>query len=264
MSSVHGVTVSESVASGQAFSRGVASADSIPCHIRTDEMAENHFHQQTVPFHNPFHDSRFKKRSVAVVVSHAIKGPPLHLPVTTDAQKDQPAPAYIPENEHFSIQSILGLGPSSLQDPSVDNNRGQKSDESCSLPIQRKSSRNQNNPAYAQRQRERARERKKELRKDPAYVQRQNERTRELRKEHRKDPVFVEREREYRREYQMKRRRELRKDPAYVERERKYYREYQRKRLRELRKDPAYVERERKYYREYQSKRRREFRKDLT
>ena len=84
-------------------------------------------------------------------------------------------------------------------------------------------------------QRKRHRERQRELRKDPAYAERERERKRER---YQTDPAYAERYRE--------RQRELRKDPAYAEREREYQREYQRA----LRKDPAYAERERERQKE--------------
>ncbi|WP_257285513.1 hypothetical protein, partial [Endozoicomonas sp. SESOKO1] len=285
LSSVQDPTFSESAASGLAFSRGVAEVaevaeeDSFLCPMRTDEMTENHFQQPAVPFHNPFHDSRFKKRSVAIVVSHATKDHQLHLPARTDAQNDTPAPEYIPDNEHFSIQSILGLDQSSLPGSSAhsfhDNEKqaqtsaeaeyemessdnmagmagmagssGKKPDESCSLPIERQSNRYQNDPAYVKRLRPRQ---GKRCQNDPAFAQRQRERYKNdrafaerkkarQRERYQNDPAFAQRLRERERE----RKKELRKDPACGERLRMYHREY-------YKNNPAYAERHKARQRE--------------
>ena len=117
----------------------------------------------------------------------------------------------------------------------------------------RKRERYRNDPAYAERVRERQRERLK----NPAYAERKKER-------YRNDPAFAERERERQREYQ----RERRKDPAYAEHKRQSYRERRknpacverkreraRKLEREHRKNPAYVERERERVRKLKGER---------
>ncbi|MBO9481955.1 hypothetical protein [Salinisphaera sp. G21_0] len=311
--SVQDVTISESGASGQAFSRAVEEADSTLCPMCTGEMTKNHLQQLTLPFNNPFNDYRFKKRSVVIVFSNTIKDQPLHLTVRTEALNDKPAPKYIPDNERFSIQSILGLSPLALQSSSVvDNNlhptekmynlesadaffesaapvaiinpqpesvqnqqpkspaeiecatehsfhaneyqaqasaesemdssdnlagsSGKKSDESHSLPIGRKSNRYKNDPAYAQKIRDRERERQRKLRNNPAFLKRERERLREIRK----NPTYAERERQRQRErYQ--------NDPDFAERQRKYQKE-------RYHNNPDYAARQKEYCR----KRRRE------
>ncbi len=119
------------------------------------------------------------------------------------------------------------------------------------------------NSAYAHRKRER-------YQTDPAYAQRIRE---HQRKRYQKDSAYAQRQRE--------RLRELRKDPSYVQRQRERQRErYQtdpayaqrkRERQRELRKDPVYAQRERERQREHrkdpayaqrQRERQRELRKD--
>ena len=107
---------------------------------------------------------------------------------------------------------------------------------------ERRNNRYKTDPEYAQRQRERQRE----LRKNAAYAKRQRDR---LRERYQTDPDYAERERKRKRErYQTdpavaerekKRRKERQQaDPAYVERERKRKRE-------RYRTDPVYAERER-------------------
>ncbi|WP_257294153.1 hypothetical protein [Endozoicomonas sp. YOMI1] len=86
--------------------------------MRTYETTENYLQQPTVPFHNPFDDPRYEKRSLVIVDSHT-EDQPLYLPVRMKLQNNDHAPTYIPDNERFSIQSILGLGPSNSQSSSV-------------------------------------------------------------------------------------------------------------------------------------------------
>ncbi|WP_257293702.1 hypothetical protein [Endozoicomonas sp. YOMI1] len=87
--------------------------------MRTDKTTENYLQQPAVTFHNPFDDPRFEKRSIVVVDSHAKEDQPLYLPVRIKPQNNDHAPTYIPDNECFSIQSILGLGQSNSQCSSV-------------------------------------------------------------------------------------------------------------------------------------------------
>ena len=98
-----------------------------------------------------------------------------------------------------------------------------------------------NNPVYAERQRERRRQREKErCRNDPAYAEHRRERNRNYQRErYQNDPAYAERERERKRKLQ----RECRKDPTRAE----HQRERRRERRRELQRErhnnePAYAE----------------------
>ncbi|WP_257295127.1 hypothetical protein [Endozoicomonas sp. YOMI1] len=236
-------------ASVQAFSRDVAESATALCAMRTDKTTKNYLQQSAIPFHNPFDDPRFEKRAIVMVNSH------LHyLPVSIELQTNDHAPIYIPDNEHFSIQSILGLGQSISTSSSVDRNphhpveidssgalvqaRVEVPDEICTLPIKRNRKHRKlcKDPAYAESQRERKNKRRRErYRDDPDYAERERERRRLF---YKNDPNYARRQREQKRE--------LRQDPAYVARER----ERQRERQKQLRKDPAYIERVRKRERE--------------
>ncbi|WP_257297211.1 hypothetical protein [Endozoicomonas sp. YOMI1] len=101
---------SEPGASNQVFSREVAEAADIQCAMRTDETTENWLQQPTVSFRNPSDDLRFEKRSIVIVYSHTKEDQPLHLPVRIEPQNNDHTHTYIPDNERFSIQSILELG----------------------------------------------------------------------------------------------------------------------------------------------------------
>ena len=80
---------------------------------------------------------------------------------------------------------------------------------------ERRRERYQNDPAYAERERDRQRE----LRKDLAYAKRERERERERKRELRKDPAYTQHERERKRErYQ--------NDPAYAESHKIYMKIY--------------------------------------
>ncbi|WP_422450216.1 MULTISPECIES: hypothetical protein [unclassified Endozoicomonas] len=263
--SVQDVTISEPGASGQAFSRGVQEADSTLCSMCTDEMTKNHLQQPTVPFNNPFNDYRFKKRSVVIVFSNTIKDQPLHLPVRTEALNDKPAPTYTPDNERFSIQSILGLSPLSLQSSSVVDNSlhptekmyNQESADAffeSAIPVaiinpQPESVQHQQPtpPAEIDCATEpsfHANEYHKELHKDPTYAQHyKKERNRKRQRELRKNPAYTQRENERRRE-------RYKNDPAYAKKIRDGARERQRKRRRELYNNPALLKRERERLRE--------------
>ncbi len=95
----------ESGSSGQAFFRDVVNA-----------AGKNHLQQATVPFHNPFNNPSFEKRSIEIVYRNPEEDQPLDLTVRKEPLfRDQQTPTYIPGNESFSIQSILGLGQSTPQ-----------------------------------------------------------------------------------------------------------------------------------------------------
>ncbi|WP_257295638.1 hypothetical protein, partial [Endozoicomonas sp. YOMI1] len=111
-------TSSESATSCQAFFREVVEAMNIQCAMRTYETTKYNFQQPTVLFNNPFADPGFDKRSIVIVDSHTKEDQPLDLPVRIKSQNNHP-PRYIPDNERFSIKSILGLGQSTSRSPSA-------------------------------------------------------------------------------------------------------------------------------------------------
>ncbi|MGI2027244.1 hypothetical protein [Endozoicomonas acroporae] len=230
---------SESGRSCQAFFRDVAETATVPWAVSTNKIPENYLQQPTVHFHNPLEDPRFEKRSIVIVYN-----PEHHLPVRMGLKKNNHAPKYIPANERFSIQSILGT------DSSAGSARTEieASGESCSLTNKHKSllytdsacakrqrKRYKNDPVLAERKREKQRNYQRELRKDPAHMDKIRK---SYRDRYKNNPDFAERERE--------RQRKLRKDPAFEER-RKQYRERQRERYLN---DHEYAEHRRKAQRD--------------
>ncbi|MBO9495451.1 hypothetical protein J7438_15335 [Thalassotalea sp. G20_0] len=225
--------------------------------MSTNKTPENYLQQPTLHFHNPLEDPRFEKRSIVIVYN-----PEHHLPVRMGLKKNNHAPKYIPANERFSIQSILGTDSSAV----AAQTGSEASGESCSLTnkrkkllcknsagVERQRKRYQNDPAFAEHQRERQRNYQRELRKDPAHVAKIRK---SYRDRYKNNPDFAERERE--------RQRNLRKDPAFVERRKQYrarqkerylndyeYAEHRRKAQRErYQNDPEYAEHQKKNQRE--------------
>ena len=99
-----------------------------------------------------------------------------------------------------------------------------------SLQVEHERELDRNNPAYAEYQRERSRQRRRDrYHNDPVYAQRSRQRQRDR---YRNDPVYAQRRRDRQKERLRKR---CQNDPAYAERERA--------RQRERRKNPAYAER---------------------
>ncbi len=87
--------------------------------MRTDAAAKKCLQQPAVPFDNPFDDTRLENRSIASVGDLTKEDQLSCLPAGIEPLNNDHAPTYIPGNECFSIQSILGLGQSSLQVSSV-------------------------------------------------------------------------------------------------------------------------------------------------
>ncbi|MBO9494371.1 hypothetical protein J7438_09780 [Thalassotalea sp. G20_0] len=249
--------------SGQLFFREIAEAANILCAMGTHKTNEHHLQQPTKSFHKALNDSRFENRSIVIAYSDTEEDQPLHLPVKTGSQNNDPAPVYIPENERFSIYSLLGLGDEIHSSDDLAQARVDESDERCSLPIehekepreartdaQRRRERYKNDPSYAEQIRKKSRER---YRNDPAYAERQRKRQRDRKRErYHNDPVYAEHKRELKRK--------LRRNPVYAELERKknreryqnnpVYRERLRERQRESRmlryhNDPDFAERRR-------------------
>lgn len=198
--------LSESEPSGQAFSRAVAEAATVPRAMSTLKTTKNNLPLPMPFFHNPFDDPRFEKRSIVIVYSHTREERPLYLPVKIEPHNHPPT--YNPGKEHFSIQSILGPDQSTRQSPSVtDNNRHPPAKISSQAPKAHQKKRN------SKRQSECQRECQKEFQKE-----RQKERNRlRQRERYKNDPEYAERQRE--------RQRALRMNPAYVEHKRKLERQ---------------------------------------
>ncbi len=252
--------------SGQLFLREIVEAAHILCAMGTDE---NHLQRPTKSFHKALNDSRFENRSIVIAYSDTEEDQPRHLPVKTGSQNNDPAPVYIPENERFSIYSLLGLGDEIHSSDDLAQARVDEPDERCSLPIeherkprkaltnaQRRRERYKNDPSYAEHLRKKGRERyrnnpdyaerqktqsRERYQNNPAYAERQRKRQRDRKRErYHNDPVYAEHRRELKRK--------LRRNPVYAELERKKNRErYQN--------DPVYAERRRKLQREDKKKR---------
>ncbi len=98
--------------SGQAFSRYVVNGAS-----------KNHLQQATVLFHNPFNNPSLRKRPIKIVYGNLEKDQSLDLTVRKEPLcRNQQAPTYNPENESFSIHSLLGLEQSTPQSSLVVDN----------------------------------------------------------------------------------------------------------------------------------------------
>ncbi|WP_206679362.1 hypothetical protein [Endozoicomonas acroporae] len=264
---------SESGASGLAVSREVVEAAKILCAMRADEITENFLQRPTMPFHNPFDDSRLGKRSVVIVDGCTEEALTFDLTVRRKFQNNDHPSKYITDNERFSIQSSLDSGKSTSQSSSVvENNLHQpvkSSDQECVDTLLKSTALKSTapiattipQPGSLQLQQHAFLAVRGFGTEHPAFHSQYQTRTSarceidssgdlahaevepsyescllpiERQRKRHKDPAYAERNRE--------RQRKRRKDPAYAERNRK--------RQRERRKDPAYVERERKLKRE--------------
>ncbi len=112
---------SESAASCQAFFRDVVDVANLRCAMRADETVKHCLQQPKVLFNDPSGDPRLEKRPILMVSSHLQEDHPLYLPVRIQPRNNDHAPKYIPDNERFSIQSILGLEQSTSQNTLVAN-----------------------------------------------------------------------------------------------------------------------------------------------
>ncbi|WP_422489580.1 hypothetical protein [Endozoicomonas sp. ALE010] len=255
---------SESGASGLAVSREVVEAAKILCAMRADEITENFLQRPTVPFHNPFDDSRLGKRSVVIVDGCTEEALTFDLTVRRKFQNNDHPSKYITDNERFSIRSSLDSGKSTSQSLSVvENNLHQpvkSSDQECVDTLLKSTALKSTapiattipQPGSVQLQQHTFLAVRGFGKEHPAFHSQYQTRTSarceidssgdlahaEVEPSYESCLLPIERNRERQRKLQ----RERRKDPAYIERERK--------RKREQRKDPAYVERERKRKRE--------------
>ncbi|WBA79519.1 hypothetical protein [Endozoicomonas sp. GU-1] len=237
---------SSPVVSGQAFCRDVARSATAQYAMPADTMPERYLQQSAVPFHNPFDDPRFEKRTIVIVNSHLP-----YLPVRIEQQTTDHAPTYIPANECFSIQSILGIGSSAESARS----RDKVPDASATLTVKR-NGKCCKDPAEAERQKERKRAHQREhYRNDPVFAQRKRERQREF---YKNNPNYAQKQRTRKRSaaylaIERERYRERCKDPAFAEKQRLRFRNYQRERYRN---NPEYAEYRKRIQRErYKRKR---------
>ncbi|WP_257294022.1 hypothetical protein [Endozoicomonas sp. YOMI1] len=238
--------------------------------MRTDRTTESYLRQPTVPVHNPFDDPRLEKRSIVTVASYAKEDQPLDFTVRKKLQNNDAPPTYIPGNERFSAQSILGLNQSTLQSLSVvDNNlhqpvqiSNQKSIDPFFKPTALvaivKPQPNNNVPIlqhsfpagrgfagessvlrHSEYQTHNSAGYEVDTSGDLALAR--------VKESDESYSLQIEHKREHKREHHKQHNRErYHNDPEYAERKKKRNRE----RKRELRKDPAYVERERQRMRE--------------
>ncbi len=107
----HDSTFSESVAIGRPFCRDVTKVSNILSFMRGGETAEDYLKHPAVPFYNPW----FEKKPAVIVASCRDKNQSVDLIPGSKLQNTVPPPAYIPGNERFSIQSLLGLRQSTNQ-----------------------------------------------------------------------------------------------------------------------------------------------------
>ncbi|MBO9496694.1 hypothetical protein J7438_21785 [Thalassotalea sp. G20_0] len=103
----------------QAYSRDVREAYNVLRTIRCHETTGDDHQQTVVPFHNPFNDSRFEKRSIVIVNSHTKKDRQPDVTVRNKRYDNHPGTSYKFGNQPFSIQSILGLEQAASQNPQV-------------------------------------------------------------------------------------------------------------------------------------------------
>ncbi len=263
LSCLQGTPFSKSHASGAAFSRDIIEAAVILCAMRTAETAKKCLQQSTVPFHNPVDATRLEKRSIASVDNINKEDQLFYLPVRIESLNNDHAHTDIPENQCFLIQPPTDTDQSTPQISSVVNNN-QNDPEYAELEKERRRTRRraryQNDPVYAARERERLRI----LSKDPAFARRKRERIKERERERcQNDPDGVERKKARQR---ARRRERYQNDPVYAARERercqndpdgverKKARQRARRRER-YQNDPAFAARERARIRGHQNRR---------
>ncbi len=121
----HDSAFSESVAIGRAFCRDVTEVSNILSVMRGDETAEDYHTHPAVPFYNPW----FEKKPVVIVASCRDKNQSVDLIPGSKVQNKVPPPVYIPGNERFSIQSLLGLRQSTNQSIPIVNSSHHQSEE---------------------------------------------------------------------------------------------------------------------------------------
>ena len=283
LSNIQGMSLAESGATGQAFSRMVTEFGQP---VTNHDITEQSTSSDNQGYLNP--EKKWLK-GFTVQNQTGYKDSPA-IPVAIPLKNYQVV-EHDPENNTFSIYSITkGVQSTTKNSTNVDtklnppiqipdqDSIGNSSKSTAPIAITTPQLKSEHLQQYTspEIQAEEADENsshikcRRELREDPAYAERKRERNRKRNRErHREryqtDPTYAERERKRNRERQRER---YQTDPVYAERKRKRHRE----RKRELRKDPAYVERERERERErYQTdpayaerkrERKRELRKD--
>ncbi|WP_422491251.1 hypothetical protein [Endozoicomonas sp. ALE010] len=248
----------------------VSPSDFFSTDITKDETTENHLQQPAVPFHNPFDDPRFEKRSIVIIDNLTRQDQVLDFTVRRKLQSSDPTYIYDVGLPQTASQCLLCVNnnlhqPAYNTDQAFVNNHFKPATPvtmiTDSVPFQsdtayaeskrvRKNARYHNDPAYAERKKEYNRVfRRDRLQNDPAYAEstrvRKNARERAR---YKNDPVFAKRKNE---RNMLRRKTRLQNDPAYAERMRE--RDRDRKRAR-YHNDPAYAQRERERKRELQRK----------
>ena len=249
------------------------------------ENVTNYLCQSTVPFHNPFNNSAYKKRSVTVIYSRPEEDRSFDLLVREKPLNNDQARTLVAGNKPFSIQSVSSTGRSTLQSPSAaDNNPypietpsqnfintfykaaipvaiiGPKANiprlQQCDVHVENKIGSSSDLTMGSEETS--AGSRSEIMHKKERQRKRQRERQRER---YHNDPAYAQRQRERQRERQRK----LYRNPAYAKRQRErqrarrkeryqndpVYAECQRKRNRDrYQNDPAFAERKRKQNRD--------------
>ncbi|WP_422461312.1 hypothetical protein [Endozoicomonas sp. ALB115] len=219
----------------------VSPSDFFSTDITKDETTENHLQQPAVPFHNPFDDPRFEKRSIVIIDNLTRQDQVLDFTVRRKLQSSDPTYIYDVGLPQTASQCLLCVNnnlhqPAYNTDQAFVNNHFKPATPvtmiTDSVPFQ-------SDTAYAEskRVRKNARERAR-YKNDPVFAKRKNERNMLRRKTRlQNDPAYAERMRERDRE---RKRARYHNDPAYAQRERERKRELQRKyRLRKSMKGSA-------------------------
>ncbi|MBO9494513.1 hypothetical protein J7438_10490 [Thalassotalea sp. G20_0] len=94
LSYVQDTASSEPGTSGRAFSRDVGEAATSLYTVSRDETTENHLQQPAVPFHNPFDDPRFEKRSIVIIDGLTRQDQVLDITVRRKLQRSEPTYIY--------------------------------------------------------------------------------------------------------------------------------------------------------------------------
>ncbi len=250
--------------SGRAFSRDVGEAATSLYIMSKDETTENHLQQPAVPFHNPFDDPRFEKRSIVIIDNLTRKDQVLDFSIRRKLQSSDPTYIYdmglpqtasqcllcVDNNLHqpayntdraFVNNHFMPATPVTIVQPALDRPFQSDTAYAESRRVRknaRERARYHNDPAYAARKKEHNRVfRRERLQNDPAYAEitrvRNNARERAR---YQNDPAYAESKRL---RNNARERARYHNDPAYAARKKEYNRVFRRDRLQN---DPAYAE----------------------
>ncbi|WBA86342.1 hypothetical protein [Endozoicomonas sp. GU-1] len=260
-----GAASSEPGTSGRAFSRDVEEAATSLYIMSKDGTTENHLQQPAIPFHNPFDDPRFEKRSIVIIDNLTRKDQVLDFSIRRKLQSSDPTYIYdmdlpqtasqcllcVDNNLHqpayntdwaFVNNHFMPATPATIVPPALDRSLQSDTANAESRRVRtstRERARYHNNPAYAEskRLRNNARERAR-YHNDPAYAARKREYSRMFRRERlQNNPAHAE---SIRVRNNARERERYQNDPVYARH--KNERNKLRRRIR-LQNDPAYAER---------------------